>query len=409
MESALQLPLTNSAHRLAVRVTPAAERAVRRGHPWVFDDAVLSVRPDGRSGDLAVIFDQRRRFLALGLYDPDSPLRIRVLHHGAPRPIDADWWDARLAQALALRAAPAIPADTDAYRCLHGENDGFPGMVFDRYGAYGVLKLYTAAWLPHLPTVLPLLLRRVTLQGVVLRVARRIADRLPAGWDDGATLWGTPPPEEVRFRENGLWFAADLRRGHKTGHFLDQRENRARVRELAAGCEVLDLFACTGGFALYAAAGGARAVLSVDLSGPALETAARNFALNRDLPAVRVCRYETLVADAWDPTWQHGRAFDLVVVDPPALAHRQADVPAALQAYRRLAEAALRMTRPGGRLVMASCSGRVSAEAFFAVIEQAAQGLGRRLRDRQHTAHAADHPIGFPEGAYLKCLSARVE
>ncbi len=411
--------------RLALRVTPEAQRALRQGHPWLFDRAVVSQSATGQPGDLAVVFDDRRRFLAIGLYDPASPIRVRVLQHGSPAVIDAAFFAGRLAAAVDRRAslltggegvrliAGPTGGETTGYRLVHGEGDGLPGLVVDRYERVLVVKLYTAAWLPHLRDVLAGLDRVAPADAVVLRLSRAV-QRQPAalhGLADGATLAGTLAANPVIFRENGLLFEADVLHGQKTGFFLDQRENRARVERLAAGRETLNVFAYTGGFSLYAVRGGAPAVVSLDISAPALAAAQRNFDLNRRLPAVAAARHELLVADAFAGLTrlaEDGRRFDLVVVDPPAFAKQQSEIPTALRSYERLAALAVGVVRPGGTLVMASCSSRVSAEDFFAAVRRGAGRAGRVLHAFDHTGHPIDHPVGFAEGAYLKCLYAEV-
>lgn len=402
-----------SDRRIALRVTPEAQRAVRQGHPWLFDRAILSQSAAGQPGDLAVIFDERRRFLAIGLYDPASPLRVRILQHGSPVAIDAAFFAGRLT-AAAQRRAGLDAQNTSGYRLVHGEGDGLPGLVVDRYDRVLVVKLYSAAWLPHLAAVLEGLAGVAPADSVVLRLSRAL-QRAPAalyGLADGMTLAGAPVTNPVIFRENGLWFEADVLRGQKTGFFLDQRENRARVEQLAAGKETLNVFAYSGGFSLYAARGGAPAVTSLDLSAPALAAARRNFALNSDLPAVAAASHECLVEDAFDALArlaQAGRRFDLVVVDPPAFAKQQSEIPAALRSYERLAGLALDVLRPGGTLVMASCSSRVSAADFLAAVRRGAARAARALHEFDHTGHPVDHPVRFAEGAYLKCLYAEVD
>lgn len=401
--------MSQDASRLAVRVTPDAARQVRGGHPWVFDGSITSVRPEGVAGDLAVIFDDRRRFMAIGLYDPASPIRIKVLHRGRPTPIDDDFWSARLADALALRAIVVDDPATTAYRWVHGENDGLPGLVLDRYGDATVVKLYSAAWFAHLDAVVGAAQRVLPAERVVLRLARNVAaDR---GRSDGTALVGEVPDRAVRFLERGLTFEADLVHGQKTGHFLDQRDNRFRVRSRAAGARVLDVYSCTGGFSVNAAAGGADLVHSVDISEGAIATARRNMDHNRSLPAVRACHHHDTVGDAMAVMAEmsdHGRRFDMVVVDPPSFASRQDQVPGALRAYGRLTELALRLLGPGGTLVQASCSARVSDGDFFSTVDAAAERSGVELTDALRTAHAVDHPVGFPEGGYLKAVFATV-
>ena len=295
---------------------------------------------------------------------------------------------------------------------MHGGNDGLPGLVVDRYGDSAVIKLYSAAWIPYLGTVLPLLLELLSPERVVLRLSRALQRDAAHGLHDGMALHGAIPPGPVIFQENGLIFEADPVHGHKTGFFLDQRENRARVEGLARGTRVLNVFAYTGGFSLYAARGGAREVTSLDVSGPALEAAERNFRHNADDHTIAAARHHTLQGDAFEALQelrQAGSAYDLVVLDPPAFAKARGEVDRALASYRRLARLGLGVLRPGGTLVFASCSSRISAAQFRQTVEAAAAAAGRPLQRVEQTGHPLDHPIGFPEGEYLKCLFAVAE
>lgn len=224
---------------LAVRITPDAERHVRAGHPWVFDAAITSVKcqagvAEARAGDLAVIFDRDRRFVAVGLFDPDSPIRIKILHCGKPTPIDRAFWAARLDAALAARAGLRSADDTDGYRLVHGENDGFPGLVVDQYATVVVAKVYSVAWLTHLDVLTELIAERVAPTALVLRASRNVRASFGAEWPEGRALFGTAPVGPVLFREHGLVMEADVITGQKTGYFLDQRDNRARLRTLTA-------------------------------------------------------------------------------------------------------------------------------------------------------------------------------
>jgi len=393
---------------VTIRLTRSAERWVRKQHPWLYAESIRAQSREAAAGDLAVIFDHDRKLLALGLYDPDSAIRIRILHRGGPRPIDRAFFGGRIRAAESLRGGLAAE-DTTGYRLANGESDGLPGLVIDRYEASLVLKLYTAAWLPHLSEIRAALQESLAPQRVVLRLARAIAERCEerAGLRDGDVLDGPPLAEPIVFRERGLRLRCDPVRGQKTGFFLDQRENRARVAELAAGRSVLDAFCYTGGFSLAAARGGARSVCSLDASRIALDESHANFALNQDDPRIARCAHETVHGDAFEELPRlaaAGRRFELVVLDPPALTRSEAQLASALHAYARLAEQGARLLAPGGQLVMASCSARVTADELAAAVEAGATRAGRKLRERARSAHASDHPIGFPEAAYLKCL-----
>jgi 23S rRNA (cytosine1962-C5)-methyltransferase len=402
--------------RLRLRVTATAETILRSGHPWLFADSIREQNRPGQAGELAVIYDRHDRFLALGLFDPDSPLRVRVLHAGKPVTLDAAWWQRRLADALERRHG-LFDAQTTGYRWINGESDGWPGLVLDRYGDVLVLKLYTAAWLPRLAEVAALLRQSLSPVRLVLRLSRNLRETAArvAGLQDGQSLTdaaspATPSPaardtSTVTFLETGLRFEADVVRGQKTGFFLDQRENRRRVETLARGGDVLNAFSFSGGFSLYAARGGAKSVTDLDLSAHALEAGQRNFAINQTDAAVARCPREAVQADAFawleqNPT----RRFDLVILDPPSLAKRESERAGAIQAYGRLAGNGWRALRPGGVLVAASCSAHVSAAEFFDAVRTAAQREGRSFAELRTTGHPPDHPATFAEAQYLKCI-----
>jgi len=449
---------------LRLRVSAAAESIVRAGHPWVFAASVRGQNRPGKMGELAVIYDRHDEFLAAGLFDPDSPIRVRILHKGKPEPLNRAWWRRHWEAALArreglfeghcglriadcgfagavseagvselvssefpladslirsfrtgfadcgLEARQAMPVHgrTTGYRCINGESDGWPGLVLDRYDTTLVMKLYTAAWLPRLGELEELL---ATLgDRVVLRLSRNIAAtaREEFGIEDGQMLRGMAPEGPVVFLESGLRFEADVLRGQKTGFFLDQRENRRHVESLAAGRRVLNLFSYSGGFSLYAARGGAAGVCSVDISPRALEAAERNFALNRDVPAVAACPRETAQADVF--CWLRepaARRFDLIVLDPPALAKRASEREEAMRAYSRLLTGAMARLNRNGMLVAASCSAHVSAVDFFDLAREAARQSGRGYEEWLTTRHAPDHPVTYAEGEYLKCIYLR--
>ncbi|MDH4279975.1 MAG: class I SAM-dependent rRNA methyltransferase [Acidimicrobiia bacterium] len=399
--------------RLAVKVTKDAERHIRAGHPWVFDRSVESAKPGG-PGDLAVIFDHERRFLAIGLYDPTSPLSIRILHTGKPQTIDAQWLVEAIGAAIERRRPlldKAASGETTAFRLVHGENDGLGGLVIDQYGSNLVLKLYTVAWLPWLDHLVEAARTAAgggdpATGGRVDRVVLRLSRQVAAGGSrsDGEVLIGSVPDGPVTFAENGLHFQADLIHGHKTGHFLDQRDNRRMIGSLAAGLDVLDVFACTGGFSVHAAAGGAATVMSVDASRPALNSAKANMALN---PATAATTHQTRAGDAFavlENLVADGAEFGLIVVDPPAFAQRRSQVPGALSAYERLASLAGRLAAPGGLILQASCSSRIDDDQLVGAVASGLRRAGRTWSEVRRTGQPIDHPIGFAQGRYLKAV-----
>jgi 23S rRNA (cytosine1962-C5)-methyltransferase len=402
--SLFRLP-ASSAKRIALRISAPAERALRQGHPWVFDQSITGQSHEGQPGDLAVIFDDKRRFQAVGLYDPTSPIRVRILQSREPAAINADWFRGKLVSATHLRA-PLEAQDTTGYRLVHGENDGLPGLVLDRYADTLVLKLYTPAWIPHLKGFCDALAQVSPATHLILRLSRALQKQtdLLHGLSDGMTLSLLAPPGLILFRENGLTFESDPVHGQKTGFFLDQRDNRAQVEKLSRGKSVLNVFAYTGGFSVYAARGGAKQVVSVDISAPALEAAVRNMGYNQ-----LTVPHETIAEDAFEVLARmesQKRLFDVVILDPPMFAQSEKQIDAALSAYRKLTRLGLGVLQKGGTLVQASCSSRVDADSFFASVHRSAQEAGRGVTEIARTGHALDHPIGFAEGAYLKCLFA---
>lgn len=396
--------------RLAVRITPDALRQVRGGHPWIYAEAITAIGAGGRAGDLAVVFDERRRFAAIGLYDPESPIRVKVLHHGRPVTIDGAWWRARVLAARDRRGPLTTSATTTGYRVVHGENDGLPGVVVDRYGDTAVIKLYSAALVPHVDDITAAVAAAVAPARIVLRASRQVAFALPEGLGDGTTLAGADPGGPVAFRELGLHLQVDVVHGQKTGTFLDQRDNRDLVARHAAGARLLDVFSCTGGFALHAARRGARAAHLVDQSAAAIANAGANRRLNLADRRVAACPFTHDVGDAFAVMAALGRAgrrYEVVVVDPPSFTPNQAAIGRALAAYRRLTALALPLVAPGGLLFQASCSSRVGTADFVTAVHAEAAAHGVRLHELARTGQPLDHPVGFPQGAYLKALLVR--
>lgn len=396
-----------SAQRIALRVSAEAEKIIRQGHPWVFDQSIIEQSHHGVPGELAVIFDSKRKFLAIGLYDATSPIRVRILQKGKPAPIDSNWFQEKINTAIALRK-PLNNKNTNGYRLVHGENDGLPGLIIDRYAETLVIKLYTPAWVPHLQEICSAL---NSFQHLILRLSRSLnkQSKYLHGLTDGMTLTPHTTESLILFKENGLTFECDPINGQKTGFFLDQRENRERVKKLSKDKTVLNIFSYTGGFSIYAADGGAKEVVSVDFSMPAIQATLRNIEHNQNNPNVKSAKFETIAKDAFEVLAEmkgNNRKFDIVILDPPMFAQNQSQIETALSAYKRLTQLGLDVLKPNGILVQASCSSRVDAESFFETVHRSAKEAGRPLKEMERTGHALDHPITFKEGAYLKCLFA---
>ena len=399
-------------------------RALHQGHPWVYRDA-LSASSAGagselRDGTVVTVAGPDERPIGVGFWSASSPIAVRMLATG-PRaralvhPDDVRALvDERLGAALARRLRSLDLEQTNAFRWVHGEADELPGIHVDVYGRFATVRCDgagAAAFHADLPARLVAAAgERLGLDAVL---ARRPSGRAPSGGavpEDGrgepanVVVLGTAPEGEVEVRENGLRFGVDVLRGQKGGLFLDQRENRARVRALAAERRVLNLFGYTGGFSVHAAAGGATATTTVDVSPGAIATARANFARN----GLDSGTAELVVGDAFaflDEAFRRGRRWDMVICDPPSFAPSRQALPQALGAYRRLhAKAAAVIDERGGVLCAASCSSHVLEAAFVETIRRGVEDARRNGDVRERWGAGADHPVSpaFPEGGYLK-------
>lgn len=392
--------------RLAVKLRPKAEKLVKQGHPWVFEDSIAKLNKQGNAGDIAVLFDQRKdKVFAIGLYDPDSPIRIKVVS-ASPVALDVVFFKEKIALAFSKRKE-LLKTDTDSYRFIFGENDGFPGFIADVYKDVLVVKLYTSIWFPYLEMILSELLQVSECKTLVMRLSRSLQRSNAFGITDGQVMDGVLSNEVVYFKEHGIRFSANVIHGHKTGYFLDHRHNRKRVGALSQGKRVLDIFSYAGGFSVHALAGGATEVISLDISAQALEVAILNGQLN---PNTGI--HKTMAIDAFLGLQQLIDArekFDIVVIDPPSFAKSAKEINSAKHSYSRLAVLGAQLVSRQGILVLASCSSRVTAQQFFDISEQGIIKAQRGFNPIEKTFHDSDHPIGFPEGAYLKCGYYRLD
>lgn len=388
-----------------IQLPTSLKTKLAQGHPWVYRNH-LPERPNLPSGTWVKV--QSGGWSGYGLYDAPSAIAIRIFsHHRVP---DAGWVIARVQHAWERRA-PVRTQATSAYRWLFGEGDGLPGLTVDLYDDFAVVVPYAESVEVLLPWLVEALRAVVPLKGIVLRGRRSVGAE-----EDGERLaprieplWGRLPPRDLIVQEHGLRFRANLYEGQKTGLYLDQRENRRSLETLSAGRTVLNCFAYSGGFSLYAARGGASHITSVDLAGEALLDAAENFRLNGFDPD----QHEFIEADVFDllATFaQQRRRFDLVVLDPPSLARNKQSLHAALRAYARLNTLAAQVVAPGGLLVSSSCTSQVSVDALRDVLAQAGAAANRRLLVLHEAGQPVDHPVPahFPEGRYLKFFISQV-
>jgi 23S rRNA (cytosine1962-C5)-methyltransferase len=405
-------------HSMAMTEKPTAVLKLKKGrekpvlnrHPWIFSGAIARVEGQPEPGDLVDVTAADGRWLARAYFNPNSQIRGRLLSWDEQEAIDETFWARRIQRAIAGRDALGLAATSNAYRLVNAEADGLPGLVVDKYGDFLVVQFLTLGVDRRREMLLELLVEIATPQGIIERSDVEVRAR------EGLTevaghRWGEKPAPEVVVQENGHDFAVNLLEGHKTGLYLDQRDNRAAVcrPHFVAGKEILNVFAYTGGFALYAAAQGAKSILNLDSSAELLRQAEQNILRNGHQRP----HDEYIAADAFQALRYYrdqGHQTDVVILDPPKFAHSRGDVEKACRGYKDLNWLALRLIRPGGLLATFSCSGRVSADLFQKVVFGAAVDAGRDVQIIQRLGQSADHPIllSFPESAYLKGLLCRV-
>lgn len=390
---------------------PGKERsAFKQHHPWVFAGSVGRLEGRARPGDTVEVLADNLRPLGRAAYSPKSQIRARFWTFDADESIDDAFFKRRVAAAVARRQALPALRGQEGLRLIHAESDGLPGVIADQYGDTVVIQLTSAGadkW------------RNAIVAGLVKATGcARIYERSDSdvrGLEglEPKTGWvhGEAPTTPLAISENGVRMAVDVVDGHKTGFYLDQRDNRALLGQLSAGKDVLNCFCYTGGFSLQALAGGAASVLSIDSSGPALEQAKANLALNSQLPAERAHWQEADVFQALRDFRKEGRLFDLIVLDPPKFAPSAAHAERAARAYKDINVLGCRLLKPGGLLMTYSCSGGIGLELFQKIVAGAAHDAGREARIVGRLAGAADHPIAlnFPEGEYLKGLLVQVD
>ncbi len=395
-------------HLVKVPVKPGLGRHLRAGHPWVFKKAVEAT-PRIPVGSVVDLTDDGR-FCGRGYWDPFSAIAVRVLTTDPKETIDAAFFERRVKQAWASRHSLIDFEGTNAFRLLHGEGDGLPGVIVDLYDGWAVLKLYSAGLNPYRPLIVEALQKVVPgLKGVVGRdeVGRDDAE-VDEEKGNGRMLWGPEAPRPLTITERDAKFLVDVYAGQKTGFFLDQRENRHLLRRISKGLDVLNCFCFSGGFSVNAALGGAKSVFSVDQDADAIALARENFTLN----GLNASAHDFLAADAFDlldSFKREGRMFDLIILDPPAFAKSQKAVEGAIAGYASLNRQALAVLKPGGVLCTASCSARVSPEAFYDAVKEGAYNAGTQLTLVEERYQPPDHPVRlqFREGKYLKFFVLR--
>jgi len=380
------------------------ERSLLRRHPWIFSGAVHHMEEEPASGATVDLFSFDKQFLARAAYSPHSQIRARVWTFDSNETVDADFFRRNIREAIVSRSRFQVSSQSNAYRLLYAESDGSPGLIVDRYGDILVLQSLTAGSEFWKETIADLLLEETGLSTIYERSDADVRE-LEGLEPKIGLLRGALLESPLTIYEHGLKFLVDVEHGHKTGFYLDQRQNRLRVRELARDKDILDCFCYTGGFTVNALAGGARSVLSVDASGEAL-TLAKEIVILNELPLDKVNFTEGDVFQLLRKFRDENRSFDLIILDPPKFAPTAAQAERAARGYKDINLLAFKLLRPNGILVTFSCSGGVDTALFQKIIAGAALDAGVEAQIVEHLSQGPDHPVSlhFPEGTYLKGL-----
>jgi 23S rRNA (cytosine1962-C5)-methyltransferase len=381
---------------------PGREYSLDRLHPWVFSGSIEDIKGDPLIGSTVKLFSNTGRYLATASYSPRSKISARVWTWKENELIEKGFFQRRLENALALRKNIQLSSITNAYRLVHGESDGLPGLIVDLYDKFLVVQYLTAGIEYWRDLLNEIILDTISVRGLYERsdVDVRELEGLPLRC---GLLWGEDPPPKILIHEGELKYWVDIRSGHKTGFYIDQRMNRIKIAEIAQDRNVLDCFCYTGGFSLSACLGGAKSVSAIDSSGEVLECARNNMILNN----FQMEKFNWIEADVFKYLRylrDCNQSFDMIVLDPPKFAPTNKQVQKAARGYKDINLLAFKLLRPGGILVTFSCSGGVSVELFRKIITSAAFDAGVQASILEHLYQGPDHPIrlNFPEGEYLK-------
>lgn len=389
----------------SIILKPGREKSLFRRHPWIFSGAIKTQEGSSQPGETADILSSDRRWLGRGAYSPQSQIRVRIWSFEPDEEISSDFFRKKLERTIALRKN--LKKELTAYRLVNAESDGLPGLIADRYGEFIVcqfLSVGAEAWKKEIVAHLAELLSPT---GIYERSDAEVRKKEGLSLCSGL-LWGKEPPEMVEIQEGHIRFLVDLRAGHKTGFYLDQRDNRRIVSEFAKGAQVLNCFAYTGGFGIFASAAGAEEVIHIDASSSALDIARKNAELN-SLDMSRMQFSEQDVFQSLRRFRDSGKSVDLIILDPPKFAESHSQLDRACRGYKDINLLAFKLLKPGGILMTFSCSGLMMPELFQKIVADAALDAGCEAHIIRRLSQAEDHPVSlnFPEGHYLKGLVCR--
>lgn len=390
----------------AIIIKNGREKSLLRRHPWVFSEAIKHVDGKPEPGETIDVLAANGTFLGRGAYSPDSQITVRIWSFDSSKQISTSFFREQLQQAINLRNR--ITIKSTAYRLVNAESDGLPGLIVDCYGDYVVCQFLSQGTEFWKKEIVSLLAELTSAKGIYERsdVDIRGKEGLPSVI---GVLQGAEPPDLIEIKEGEIRFFVDIKRGHKTGFYLDQRDNRASVAEFTGNAEVLNCFAYTGGFGVYAIKGGASRVTNIDSSADVLALAAKNNELNGIDPA----KVENLEGDVFQLLRKYRdsrRQFDVIVLDPPKFVNSRSQLDQASRGYKDINLLAFKLLKPGGFLFTFSCSGLMPVELFQKIVADSALDAGREARILRRLGQATDHPtmLSFPEGSYLKGLVCTV-
>ncbi|HOO14791.1 MAG TPA: class I SAM-dependent methyltransferase [Candidatus Marinimicrobia bacterium] len=385
------------------------EKSLLRHHPWLFSGAIERIEGEPQLGETVELRAHDGRFLGFGAWSPKSQIAVRIWSFNPEAEINADFFRRKLSLAVKRRESLFEPNKTDAVRLVNAESDGLPGLIVDCYNGYLVVQFLSAGAEFWRETIISALTEICPVTGIYERSDVEVREKEGLELRRGL-LQGNEPPELIEICENSRRFLVNIRNGHKTGFYLDQRDNRQKITEFSARREVLNCFAYTGGFALAALSAGAAKVTNIEASAEALELLNRNVALNGFDPA----KVENLTDDVFQVLRKfrdQGRSFDLIILDPPKFAESKSQIERASRGYKDINLLAFKLLRPGGILFTFSCSGQITPELFQKIVADSALDAGKSAQILAWLNQSANHPtaLNFPEGHYLKGLVCVVE
>lgn len=395
----------------AITLKAGREKSAIRRHPWIFSGAIDKVLGDPELGDLVEIYSYTGDFLGMGAYSPSSQIRARFWCFGEKKNIGEDYFSGVLDQAITSRRARGFDINDkqNAFRLINAENDGIPGCIIDKYGPYYSIEILSAGVEVIRKTLFKLIAEKTGCTGILERSDSEVRTKegLPIRKE---VVFGEVPTDPIPIYENGILFDIDLWNGHKTGYYLDQRNARKRIGEIAEGKKVLNCFCYTGGFGLYALRGGAEHVYQIDVSKDALKIA-RELVLKNSLSTSQITHTQADVFSYLRKCRDEGLQFDLIILDPPKFIESKDNLNKGARGYKDINLLAIKLLSPGGRLATFSCSGLMDMNLFQKIIADATEDAKRSAQIIERFGQPADHPVktSFPEGQYLKGLLIEVE